>query len=176
MNKAVFLDRDGVINKAVVIDSKPFPPASINELEIIEGVKEGIAQLKEAGYIIIVATNQPDVARGKTALQKVQEINSFLESKLSIDEVYCCYHDGPDNCHCRKPKPGMLLDAAEKYRIHLQQSFMIGDRWRDIEAGKEAGVTTILIDYNYDEKKTAPDFTAANFSEAVNYILQPQLL
>lgn len=174
MNKAVFLDRDGVVNKAVVIDNKPFPPASLHELEIIDGVKEGIAQLKEAGYMVIVATNQPDVARGKTPLQQVEEINRFLESELSIDEVYCCYHDGPDNCHCRKPKPGMLLDAAEKYSINLEQSFMIGDRWRDIDAGKHAGVTTILIDYNYDEQKTEPHFTAANFTEAVNHILQPK--
>lgn len=170
--KAIFLDRDGVINKAVVIDNKPYPPSSIREMEILPGVKKGIELLKKEGYYIFVVTNQPDVARGKTAIEKVQEINSFLEKELFIDEVYCCYHDGKEGCSCRKPKPGMIIDASLKWNINLKKSYIIGDRWRDIEAGKQADVTTILIDYQYDEKRVEPDYACLNFSEAVSYILK----
>lgn len=170
--KAVFLDRDGVINKAVVIDNKPYPPTCIQEMEILPGVKDGILLLRKNGFLVFIVTNQPDVARGKTPIEKVQEINNFLEKELCIDEVYCCYHDGKEGCDCRKPKPGMILDTQKKWNIDLSRSFMIGDRWRDIEAGKSAGLTTILIDYLYDEKRVEPDFTCYNFKEAVSYILK----
>jgi D-glycero-D-manno-heptose 1,7-bisphosphate phosphatase len=172
VNKAVFLDRDGVINKAVVIEGRPYPPASLQQMELLPGVAAGILLLKQAGYLVFVATNQPDVARGKTPQAAVDEINHYLQNHLHIDEVYCCYHDGIENCDCRKPKPGMLLQAAAKYDVDLNTSFMVGDRWRDIEAGIQAGVTTVLIDYQYDEKKVAANFTCNSFSEAVGFILQ----
>jgi D-glycero-D-manno-heptose 1,7-bisphosphate phosphatase len=170
-NKAVFLDRDGVINKAVVIDGRPYPPANLEELEILIGVKEGISALKSNGFKIFVVTNQPDVARGKTSKETVETINRFLKNELNIDQIYCCFHDGKENCACRKPKPGMLLDAAKDWNLDLSCSFMIGDRWRDVEAGKLANITTILIEYGYDEKRIEPDFACADFSSAVNYIL-----
>ena len=170
--KAVFLDRDGVINKAVVIDNKPYPPPCLAELEILPGVKEGIILLKQNGYHIFVVTNQPDVARGKTSIEKVQEINDYLEKELLIDEVYCCYHDGIEACSCRKPKPGMIFDASAKWNIDFSRSFIIGDRWRDIEAGRQASVSTILIDYGYDEERVEPNHACKNFSEAVFYILK----
>ena len=170
--KAVYLDRDGVINKAIVIDGKPYPPSSLKELELIEGVKEGLKALKDSGYKLFVVTNQPDVARGKTALESVLQINNYIVTELGIDEVYCCFHDDEENCKCRKPKPGMILKASEKWNIDLDLSFMIGDRWRDIEAGKAAGVKTILINYGYDEKKVSADFECSNFETAINYILK----
>lgn len=171
--KAVFLDRDGVINKAVVIDGKPFPPTSINELEIIEGVERGIETLRKAGYKIFVVTNQPDVARGKTSESSILEINEYLQDKLKIDEVFCCFHDEPDHCNCRKPKPGMILDLSERWNIDLSKSFLIGDRWRDILSAKNARVRSILIDYNYDERYETPDFSSTSFEDAINYILKP---
>lgn len=174
MNKTVFFDRDGVINKAVVKEGKPYPPATIDEVELIDGVKDGLKKLKELGFIIIVCTNQPDVARGKTSQSSVDAIHTYLKESLAIDEIYCCFHDDNENCNCRKPKPGMLLDAAKKWSIDLNKSFMVGDRWRDIEAGKLAGVTTILIDYNYNEKKAKPDFAATNFKQVINYIINKQ--
>ena len=170
--KAVFLDRDGVINKAIIVNGQPYPPSSIEEMEILIGVKEGIDLLKKNGYLIFVVTNQPDVARGKTPIEKVEEINLFLEKEFSIDEVYCCYHDGKEDCFCRKPKPGMILEASSKWNIDLKNSFIVGDRWRDIEAGKSASISTILIDYNYLEKRVEPDYCCLNFSEAVTYILK----
>lgn len=169
--KAVFLDRDGVLNKAEIIDGKPFPPASVDKLEIPEGVKDGLISLKKAGYLLIVITNQPDVSRKTTTEERVSEMNEYLRKELLLDDVFCCFHDNTDNCDCRKPKPGMVFSASKKWNIDLSNSFLIGDRWRDIETGKNVGLRTILIDYHYDEKYVEPDFTCQNFTEATNIIL-----
>ncbi len=168
--KAVFLDRDGVLNKPVIVNGKPYPPKSLNELEILEGVKEGLEQLSELNLLLIVVTNQPDVARGLTTAKVVDEINNNLKQKLLIDDIFCCMHDNSDNCECRKPKPGLIFDAAKKWDIDLTSSFMIGDRWKDVEAGRRAGLKTILIEHQYKEKYDKPDFTCHNFLEAVNTI------
>jgi D-glycero-D-manno-heptose 1,7-bisphosphate phosphatase len=151
--RAVFLDRDGVINKAIVREGKPYPPADLTELEIPPRVREALAQLKAAGFILIVVSNQPDVARGTTRRSTVEAINSALGKTLPIDEFVICCHDSGDGCHCRKPQPGMLLDSAEKWAIDLPASFMVGDRWRDVEAGQRAGCKTVFIDYGYDERQ-----------------------
>jgi D-glycero-D-manno-heptose 1,7-bisphosphate phosphatase len=153
MRLAVFLDRDGVINRAVVRDGKPYPPANLSEMEILPGVSEALASLHKAGFMLIVVTNQPDVARGTTPIAVVEEINSYLASCLPIHEFRTCYHDSSDGCDCRKPLPGLLLAAAEKHDINLPQSYMVGDRWRDIEAGQGAGCRTVFIDYGYAEKQ-----------------------
>lgn len=172
MNNAIFLDRDGVINKAIVKDGKPYPPADLFELEILPYVCNGISLLKSKGYKIIVITNQPDVARGTILKEKVEGINQYLKNELNIDEFYCCFHDGKENCECRKPKPGMILQAAKKWNIDITKSYMIGDRWRDIEAANAANMTSILIDYNYNEKKSVPDFSCLDFKSAIEYILK----
>lgn len=169
--KAVFLDRDGVLNNAVIVDGKPYPPKSVNELVIAEGVKEGLLQLKELDYLLIVITNQPDVARGTTPMKTVDDINNYLKQELIIDDIYCCVHDSRDNCECRKPKLGMILAAVQKWNIDLEHSFMVGDRWRDIETGINAGVRTILIDYGYSEKYVIPEFKCHNFTEATQIII-----
>ena len=170
-NKAIFLDRDGVINEPVIKDGKPYPPNNLNELALIRGVEEGLKLLKDEGFLLFIITNQPDVARGKTQKSAVDEIHTYLKVHLHIDEVFCCFHDDEDNCNCRKPKPGMIEAATEKWNIDLKQSFLVGDRWRDIEVGKSAGVKTILIDYNYLEKKVAADFSTTNFEGVTTYIL-----
>ena len=172
MQPAVFLDRDGVINEAKVIDGKPYPPNTLAELKIIEGVKDSLSLLRDYGYYCIVITNQPDVARGKTPIETVEEINRFLLTNLAIDEILSCYHDDNAGCQCRKPKPGAILNAAKKYDIDLKGSYMIGDRWRDIEAGQGAGCDTFFIDYQYNEKRPAnPTYTVNSLSEAVKIIL-----
>jgi D-glycero-D-manno-heptose 1,7-bisphosphate phosphatase len=164
--KAVFLDRDGVLNRAVIIDRKPYPPSSIDEVVIPDGVREGLIELKELGYLLIVVTNQPDVARRTTTLKKVDEINNYLLKNLKIDDIFCCFHDSNDNCDCRKPKPGMIYTAEKKWNIDLSQSYIIGDRWKDIETGKNSGIKTILIDFDYNEKYVEPNYTCSNFQEA----------
>jgi D-glycero-D-manno-heptose 1,7-bisphosphate phosphatase len=151
--KAVFLDRDGVINRALVSGGKPHPPAGIKEIELLPDVESALHQLKEAGYMLIVITNQPDVARGSMKRETVEEIHVWLSGGLPLDEIRTCYHDDSDECPCRKPKPGAILDAARNYGIDLSKSYMIGDRWRDIAAGDAAGCRSIFIDYGYDEKQ-----------------------
>jgi D-glycero-D-manno-heptose 1,7-bisphosphate phosphatase len=172
MNRAIFLDRDGVLNQAIVKNGKPHPPRSIEELEIYGDAAEACTRLKEAGFLLIVVTNQPDVARGAQTREVVETINEKLALTLGINEFCVCYHDDNDNCACRKPKPGLLLAAAQDLSINLKVSFMIGDRWRDIDAGIAAGCRTVFIDRRYDERKPAsPSFTARSLREAADWIL-----
>jgi len=172
--RAVFLDRDGVLNRAVVKNGKPHPPASVAELEIVPQAKTALQRLREKGYKLLVVTNQPDVARGVVSKENVEAINRKLSAALDLDEVYVCYHADSDHCDCRKPKPGLLLNAARRHQINLAESFMVGDRWRDVEAGQSAGVRTILIDQGYDEKGPAqpPNARVRSLNEAADWILE----
>ncbi len=166
------MDRDGVINRAFVREGKSYPPASLEEVEILPQVQWALNNLKTTGYLLIVVTNQPDVATGKTSKLAVDEINSYLANSLPIDEFRTCYHDDKDGCHCRKPLPGALLDAAIAYQIDLKNSFMIGDRWKDIEAGAAAGCKTFFINYGYHEKQPDyPDFIVSSLAEAAEIII-----
>lgn len=153
-------------------DGKPHPPASLVELEILPGVHEALQKLHDADYLLVVVTNQPDVARGIARKEDVELINAFLLSQLPIDDIRTCYHDSSDKCGCRKPLPGAFLDAAKKYNIDLSKSFMVGDRWRDIEAGACAGCKTFFINYRYSESPPdAPDFIVPSLLEAKKIIL-----
>ena len=172
MRRAVFLDRDGVINRAIVRAGKPYPPATLTELEILPGVLEALNELHAANYLLIVVTNQPDVARGTAKKADIEQMNAHLSSQLPIDQFKTCYHDTGDSCSCRKPLPGALLSAAEEYNINLSKSFMVGDRWRDIEAGASAGCKTFFINYRYAESKPeTPDFIVSSLLEAKKIIL-----
>ena len=153
--RAVFLDRDGVLNRALLHDGRPVPPASLAELEITPGAGAALENLRAAGYLLIVVSNQPDVARGRQTREAVEEINARLRRELPLDEIRVCYHDEGDGCSCRKPAPGMLHDAAREHGISLEDSFMVGDRWRDMEAGERAGTRTIFVDHHYDERRPA---------------------
>lgn len=171
---AVFLDRDGVIVRPVIMNGKPYPPSSPEKLEILTGVLDALNKLRDAGFLLICVTNQPDVARGKISRKVVEAINEVLLKTLCIDEVLVCYHDDDDKCRCRKPLPGMLLDAAARFSINLRKSYMIGDRWRDTEAGQNAGCRTVFIEYGYDERKSSnpPDAEVGSLSEATDWILE----
>lgn len=171
---AVFLDRDGVINRALQRDGKPYPPTSLSEFEILPDVPAACAQLKAAGFLLVVATNQPDVGRGTLSRDLVEEIHASMSRRLPIDRVEVCYHSGRDTteCACRKPRPGMLTAAAEALGIELRRSWMVGDRWRDIDCGQAAGCRTIFIDYGYEESlRAAPDFRVRSLGEAAAIIL-----
>jgi D-glycero-D-manno-heptose 1,7-bisphosphate phosphatase len=172
MRQAVFLDRDGVINRAMVRDGKPYPPANLTALEILPGVPEAMQTLHKAGWLLIVVTNQPDVARGATQRSDVESMNTYLQQHLPIDEFRTCYHDNGDGCQCRKPSPGALLEAAEVHGIDLNSSYIVGDRWRDTEAGERAGCKTIFIDYGYAEQQPKNfDHRVGSLFEAANIIL-----
>lgn len=173
MRRAVFLDRDGVINRAIVREGKPYPPANLTEMEILPGVSEALVTLHNAGYLLIVVTNQPDVARGTTPKAIVEEINNHLANCLPIDEFRTCYHDSADGCNCRKPLPGAIIAAANRHNIDLDESYMVGDRWRDIEAGQRAGCKTLFVDYGYDEKQPESfNYRVASLGEAAELILR----
>jgi D-glycero-D-manno-heptose 1,7-bisphosphate phosphatase len=168
---AVFLDRDGVINRALVRDNKPFPPARIDQVEVLPGVPEALRRLRAAGYALVVVTNQPDVARGKQTREGVQAIHDYLATLVDVDEFRVCFHDDADRCPCRKPKPG-LLTAAPAHA--LERSIVVGDRWRDIEAGRRAGCrAAVFVDYEYDDPTpVGADTRVRSLAEAADWILK----
>jgi D-glycero-D-manno-heptose 1,7-bisphosphate phosphatase len=173
--KAVFLDRDGVINEVKVVEGKPYPPLSVEEFILFPGVVEACRRLKHAGFFLVVATNQPDVGRGTLKREVVEAIHAHMQELLPLDRVEVCYHPGKGNskCDCRKPQPGMLLRAARELNIDLRASWMVGDRWRDIDCGHAAGCRSVFIDYGYDEPlKQQPDFRASSLLEAAEIILK----
>ncbi len=173
--RAVFLDRDGVLNRALERAGKPYPPTSLAEFEILRGVPAACQKLKAAGFLLVVATNQPDVGRGTLPMSVVEEVHAHLRSLLPLDRIEVCTHPGKgaSECDCRKPRPGMLLRAARELSIDLRQSWMVGDRWRDIDCGHAAGCRTIFIDYGYDEAlRAAPEFRVRNLTEAAEIILR----
>jgi D-glycero-D-manno-heptose 1,7-bisphosphate phosphatase len=173
MRRAIFLDRDGVLNRVYLqADGKTHPPKTLDQLEILPGVPEACRSLRRAGFLLIVVSNQPDVARGTQRREVVEAINQTLRLHISLDEVRICCHDNQDNCFCRKPKPGLLLDAARDWGINTAQSFMIGDRWTDIEAGRRAGCQTVLVNASYREwARSRPHFYAGSLLDAAGWIL-----
>lgn len=158
--RAVFLDRDGILNEAIVRNGRPYPPRDLAELVIPADVRPALENLIDAGYLLFGCTNQPDVARGTTSRQAVDGINRHLLEVLPVTEISVCWHDDADDCPCRKPKPGLLLVLAERYGISLADSWMVGDRWRDVACGHNAGCRTIFVDYGYAEEFRAPPATA----------------
>ncbi|MEI8395762.1 MAG: HAD family hydrolase [Rhodospirillaceae bacterium] len=171
--RAVFLDRDGVINRAVVRAGKPYPPHELAEVEILPGVPEALQRLRVAGFELIVVTNQPDVARGTTPLVAVERINGYLRDTLGLETILTCVHDDADGCTCRKPRPGFLLQSSQERGLDLARSFMVGDRWRDVETGHNAGCRTVFIDYGYSERcpEDLADHVCASLSEAAQWII-----
>jgi D-glycero-D-manno-heptose 1,7-bisphosphate phosphatase len=171
--RAVFLDRDGVINRTLVRNGRPHPPTRLEEFEILPGVAEACAQLKQAGFLLVVATNQPDVGRGTLPHAVIQDLHRFMCQQLPLDRVEVCEHPGGDVvCDCRKPKPGLLLRAARELGIDLARSWMVGDRWRDVDCGHAAGCRTVFIDYGYAETlRQLPDFRCRDLLEAARIIL-----
>jgi len=172
MHRAVFLDRDGVLTRSIVRDCRPYAPLSLEDFQLLPGADEAITQLRKAGFRTIVVTNQPDVATGSIDRSLLEEMHRRLRDTLFVDDIRVCCHVDADRCECRKPKPGMLLEAAQEWSIDLPRSYMVGDRWRDVSAGKAAGCTTVFIDYGYAEvQRDEPDFVVTSLGEAVKIIL-----
>lgn len=173
VNRVVFLDRDGVVNRAIVRGGKPFPPVSVEETEILPDVPEALALLKRFGMKLAIISNQPDVARGIQTRQNVEAINAFLAARLPVDRFEICFHDDTGNCSCRKPKPGLIYMAARALKADASEGFVVGDRWRDIEAGRIAGCRTIWIDYGYAEKSPFGfDYRTSSLLEGAKWIVQ----
>jgi D-glycero-D-manno-heptose 1,7-bisphosphate phosphatase len=174
MKRAVFLDRDGVLNEAVIRDGKPYPPAAPDEVRIVAGAPEALASLKSLGLALIVVTNQPDVARGTQTAETVEAIHHRIRAALPVDDFLSCFHDDADACACRKPQPGLILAAAARHGVDPRRSFMVGDRWRDIDAGHAAGCRTVWIASGYRERgpSSAPDATVRSIGEAAAWIVE----
>jgi D-glycero-D-manno-heptose 1,7-bisphosphate phosphatase len=175
---AVFLDRDGTLNRQVIRDGKPYPPQTVAEFMLFDGVPAACAKLAAAGFVLVVATNQPDVGRGTQSQAVVEAMHAELQRQVpQIAGIEVCYAPGLDKTappdRRRKPEPGMLLDAAKALDIDLTRSWMVGDRWRDVDCGKRAGVRTVFIDFGYVEELHAPpDFVVKSFVQAAETILQ----
>lgn len=171
--RAVFLDRDGVLNRALVRDGRPFAPVSLDRFELLPGVIEAARLLHEAGFLLIVATNQPDVARGLVPRDVVDEMHRRLSDALPLDDIRACFEEDGPNCRCYKPKPGLLFDAAADWSIDLGSSYMVGDRWRDVDCARNAGCFSLFIDYGYSEALRArPDALCTSLAEAAGIILE----
>jgi len=172
-NKAIFIDRDGVLNKAEVRDGKPYAPRSYEDFIILPGTEEALTSLKQTGYILIIVTNQPDVGNGFLDKKIVEEMHTKLLTELPINAVKVCYHRQIDECKCRKPKPGMIFEAASDFNINLNDSYMIGDRKSDIEAGIAAGCRTVFIEQGYvkTEQPENVDIIASSLPDAVTKVL-----
>jgi histidinol-phosphate phosphatase family protein len=170
--RAVFLDRDGVLNAAELRDGRPHPPATADDVVLLPGAADACRRLARAGWRLVVVTNQPDIARGHTSDAAVAAVNEAVVADLPIDEVVVCPHDDADRCTCRKPAPGMLVEAASRLGIDLASSALVGDRWRDVDAGRAAGVETFFVDHGYDEPlRRAPHHVVGSLREAADLLL-----
>lgn len=171
MKPAFFLDRDGVLNKLIIRNGKAQAPYTLDEFALYPGVEEALRIIKENNFLTIVVTNQPDVSRGWVTLESVELINSQIKKLLPIDDIKICFHENHHNCECRKPKPGMLLEAAKEWNIDLTASYMVGDRYGDMAAGKSAGCKAILIGEGDEQKNfPSPDYRAELLIDAVKLI------
>ena len=176
LRRAVFLDRDGVLNESVVGgDGIPRPPASVDQFVLIPGVDAACRELRSLGFLLVVVSNQPDVARGTQRREVVETMNTRLREMIPLDDIRVCYHDDSDECECRKPQPGLLLAAAHDWNIDMSASYMVGDRWRDIEAGERAGCRTTLVGDSYGELlSSAPDVSLPSLTEAAVWIAEQE--
>jgi D-glycero-D-manno-heptose 1,7-bisphosphate phosphatase len=171
-SRAVFLDRDGVLVRAPAGKGPPRSARTLEELEILPDAEEACSVLKEAGFALVVVTNQPEIARGTLTAETVVRQNDVLRAALPLDAIVVCPHDDDDGCDCRKPKPGMLLDAAARLGLDLASSFMVGDRWRDVEAGRQAGCRVVFVDRGHDEEQgPKPHAVVPGLGDAARWIL-----
>ncbi|MEY2879952.1 MAG: hypothetical protein RLZZ15_2332 [Verrucomicrobiota bacterium] len=177
LRPAVFLDRDGTLNRQVIRDGKPFPPDTLAEFRLFDDVPAACTRLAAVGFTLVVATNQPDVGRGTQSLAVVEAMHEKLRALVpEIARIETCFAPGQGIAHPedrrRKPEPGMILDAAAALDLDLARSWLVGDRWRDVDCGRRAGVRTVYIDFGYaEELRAAPDFTVSSFAEAAGIIL-----
>lgn len=169
-HRAVFFDRDGVINEVILRDGQPVSPRRLEDFVFKDGIRDVVHQLKSAGYKVIVISNQPDLARGHITQEILDRMSQKMREEISIDDIFICPHDDHHQCSCRKPNPGMILQAAEKWGLDLKTSYFVGDTWKDMEAGKTAGCQTILVDAIYN-REVHSDFRVKSLAEATSIIL-----
>jgi D-glycero-D-manno-heptose 1,7-bisphosphate phosphatase len=177
---AVFLDRDGVLNDVAGAGRVALSPRSVADVRIIPGASDAVARLRAAGFLLVVVTNQPDVARGDLSRDDAMAITAAVVDALGLDDAFVCPHDGPDDCDCRKPRPGLLTAASEAWNLDLDRSWLVGDRWVDVAAAAAAGVCAVLLERDYSMHASGgvtppatvrPDIVSATLDDAVTAIL-----
>lgn len=169
---AVFLDRDGVLSRSIVRDGKSYAPRALKDFRLLPRAANSVKRLHYAGFIVVVVTNQPDIGNGLADRAVVDAMNDRLRTRTSVDVIQMCAHRQNEGCSCRKPKPGMLLEAARRHDIDLERSFIVGDRASDIAAGEAAGCYTVFIDRHYRESApNAPNLTVRSLPAAVDFII-----
>lgn len=170
---AVFVDRDGVLVIPEFRDGRSYAPVAFEAFRLYEDAAPSLRKLKEAGFLVVVVSNQPDVGRGIIPTSVMDRMNAKLIAELPLDRIEICPHTREDRCDCRKPKPGMLLRAAQALGIRLDRSFMIGDRESDVLAGAAAGCRTVFVDLNYtgEPRPESADWTVGSIAEAAACIL-----
>ncbi len=167
---AVFLDRDGVLNRPILRGGRGYAPKKVEDFVLLPGVGDAVRQLKNAGYLVVVVTNQKDVGRGITSAATLEEMHDILRREVPVDDIRVCTCD--NECPCYKPAPGMLIEAAKDWGIAFEKSAIVGDTWRDVGAGKAAGVKTIFVDWGYEVgEPCVPDVIVKDLTEAVGHIL-----
>jgi len=171
-NKSLFLDRDGIINKSIILNRKPYSPRSLEEFEIFEGIDLLLNQISKLGFLLIVITNQPDLATNHITKSTLNKFHQLISDKINISKFYVCEHTSLDNCSCRKPRTGLIKNAVKDYNLDLSKSYFIGDRWKDIDAANSDGIYSIFVDYNYKEKlKTKPKKIVNSSVTACEFII-----
>ena len=171
INRAIFLDRDGVINNSIIIDGKPHAPKILDQFNFIDGVKHSLKIFKQKGYLNIIITNQPDVNANLLDKDILEKMHQKIFKELQIDDIFVCVHRADENCECRKPKPGLIYESVKKWKIDLRSSYLIGDRWRDIDLANFLCIENFFIDYNYNEKKpTNFTYKINNLENALKFI------
>jgi D-glycero-D-manno-heptose 1,7-bisphosphate phosphatase len=172
VTRAVFADRDGVLCANMMRDGRPVAPTRLEDFLLLPGVEDAVRDLKSAGYLVIVVTNQPDVGTGRTPRATVDAMHDIIRSRLMVDDIKACFHTNEDACACRKPKPGMLVEAAAERDIDLSASFIVGDRWSDVIAGQQAGCATIFVDHGFEpDTPSKANVVVGSFAEAALVIL-----
>lgn len=169
-NKAIFLDRDGIINKVIIRNGKPSSPRRFEEFRFLPNVKKNLKIFKKMGFLNIIFTNQPDVSRGFLEIEELEKMHKLIAEKLPVDDIKFCPHDDSDNCPCRKPKPGLILQAVKKWSIDLKKSYVIGDSWKDMGAGRAASCQTIMIKRKYNKDLKDYNFKVNSLKEAIEII------
>jgi len=172
MKRALFLDRDGVLNIPILRGGRTYAPVQFSDFQLYEDVIPTLHEVKNRGYLLVLITNQPDLSKGLLAPEELHRMHQFLQEKIPFDSLEVCPHQDSDDCECRKPKPGMILRAAKQLSIDLSQSIVIGDRWRDILAGKTAGCKTALkiVEDFTDDRQETPDWTIFQLQEILKYL------
>jgi D-glycero-D-manno-heptose 1,7-bisphosphate phosphatase len=169
--RAVFLDRDGVLNEPIIRNGKAYAPLSLEDFRLVVEAPVQVGRLRAAGLVCIVVTNQPEIASGELSPVVLEKMHRQLRERVGVDDIFVCVHNSNEGCSCHKPRPGMIKDAASRWDIDLGTSFMVGDRWRDIDAGRAAGCHTVLIARDYSQSSNG-DAQVADLREAVDFILQ----